>query len=684
MDKPRKYFTLPSILLIVSLLFVVITLVAPQGVLNNVQDANAQLDADAVCTQQYGQRCATVYVSTCRVLTCRQGIPPEDQPNCDKPTCSPSTRTTKCGDCLYEQSTGEGSPPGTPTPQCVASWNWAQCQANSGGLCTLNSSANYQSAEVVCGDYCTTGSWTNQTCGGGSCSPTEMYQTRSTNPSGCAYSTRCVADATCGGGETPYCGDGSVNQSSEQCDLGSGNGPFPATCSATCRINPPPSGGSYCGDGILDSSYTMNRAISTGNDDGYSSNSSVFDRTKNYGLAGEDNNTSYTYNSWFRFANIFIPKGSTVTNAKLNVRSSTETFGSGAINTLVRGVAEDNHVAPASAGDWVTDEGKHTSNSVSWGFTMQDSYGTLLTSPNFSSIIQEIINRSGWSSGNAIGIHWDENMGNVDVSQGWATYESSYAEPQLSITYVRPEGAEECDDGNNVNGDGCSAACQIERTPICPNGIVESPETCDDGNTTNGDGCSSTCQTESSPPICGDGEVNQPSEDCDGTTNCQEDCTIAECVDGSDNDGDLATDGSDLQCDEDCALTDTCGGGNGGCTGDGCGPCVGLGCDDSEDEETPVVWITATPKVVARGGTTLLDWGTDSTGAVTCTSNSDPDDTEWADDAIITQEGPGEGINITLDITGITTFSITCINSELEPGSASVDVVVLTIKEVRP
>jgi len=257
-----------------------------------------------------------------------------------------------------------------------------------------------------------------------------------------------------------------------------------------------------------------------------------------------------------------------------------------------------------------------------------------------------------------------------------------YQEPGCGNWIV--ESGETCDDGNLTSGDGCSATCQIERTPICPNGIVESPETCDDGNTTNGDGCSSTCQTESSPPICGDGEVNQPSEDCDGTTNCQEDCTIAECVDGSDNDGDLATDGSDLQCDEDCALTDTCGGGNGGCTGDGCGPCVGLGCDDSEDEETPVVWITATPKVVARGGTTLLDWGTDSTGAVTCTSNSDPDDTEWADDAIITQEGPGEGINITLDITGITTFSITCINSELEPGSASVDVVVLTIKEVRP
>ena len=51
---------------------------------------------------------------------------------------------------------------------------------------------------------------------------------------------------------------------------------------------------------------------------------------------------------------------------------------------------------------------------------------------------------------------------------------------------------EECDDGNNIDGDGCSALCQLE----CGNGDLDSGEECDDGNTTDGDGCSSTCQIE--------------------------------------------------------------------------------------------------------------------------------------------------------------------------------------------
>lgn len=79
---------------------------------------------------------------------------------------------------------------------------------------------------------------------------------------------------------------------------------------------------------------------------------------------------------------------------------------------------------------------------------------------------------------------------------------------------------EECDDGNNVDGDGCSADCKIdvitctgdydcdgddvcdllgsntcEPTETCGNGIKEFPERCDDGNTVSGDGCSNTCVT---------------------------------------------------------------------------------------------------------------------------------------------------------------------------------------------
>lgn len=56
--------------------------------------------------------------------------------------------------------------------------------------------------------------------------------------------------------------------------------------------------------------------------------------------------------------------------------------------------------------------------------------------------------------------------------------------------------AEQCDDGNTVSGDGCSATCRDEFGGMCGNMAVDTGETCDDGNTTDGDGCSSTCQDE--------------------------------------------------------------------------------------------------------------------------------------------------------------------------------------------
>ena len=68
---------------------------------------------------------------------------------------------------------------------------------------------------------------------------------------------------------------------------------------------------------------------------------------------------------------------------------------------------------------------------------------------------------------------------------------------------------DECDDGNNVNSDGCSAQClqetgwSCDSEPSicslvpCGDGILdETSEQCDDGNVVNGDGCSATCQTE--------------------------------------------------------------------------------------------------------------------------------------------------------------------------------------------
>jgi cysteine-rich repeat protein len=54
---------------------------------------------------------------------------------------------------------------------------------------------------------------------------------------------------------------------------------------------------------------------------------------------------------------------------------------------------------------------------------------------------------------------------------------------------------ENCDDGNTVAGDGCSAQCRREAVALggCGDGLLQAGEECDDGNRVGGDGCNPDC-----------------------------------------------------------------------------------------------------------------------------------------------------------------------------------------------
>src|SRR5699024_6492710 len=67
------------------------------------------------------------------------------------------------------------------------------------------------------------------------------------------------------------------------------------------------------------------------------------------------------------------------------------------------------------------------------------------------------------------------------------------------------EGTEQCDDGNLIPFDGCTASCTNEPScsggtcvAVCGDGVIlpGGTEECDDGNTIAGDGCSPSCTTE--------------------------------------------------------------------------------------------------------------------------------------------------------------------------------------------
>jgi len=117
-----------------------------------------------------------------------------------------------------------------------------------------------------------------------------------------------------------------------------------------------------------------------------------------------------------------------------------------------------------------------------------------------------------------------------------------------------------CDDGNSRNGDGCTSTCGIEPgwtctlgtsstastcSEICGDGIIfdKTNGKCDDGNVIDGDGCSSRCVTESNwsctggdstkkdtcRDVCGDGKVMLSSSTyCDDGNSLNNDgCTSA-------------------------------------------------------------------------------------------------------------------------------------------------------------
>ncbi len=111
---------------------------------------------------------------------------------------------------------------------------------------------------------------------------------------------------------------------------------------------------------------------------------------------------------------------------------------------------------------------------------------------------------------------------------------------------------ESCDDGNAVDGDGCSASCTIEDGFTCEgepsvcteqvaglecgDGVVASSEACDDGNTTDGDGCSASCVVEEGftcegePSACekvDDGGTDQPGGGDTDTSGEDEGCAVS-------------------------------------------------------------------------------------------------------------------------------------------------------------
>ena len=201
---------------------------------------------------------------------------------------------------------------------------------------------------------------------------------------------------------------------------------------------------------------TTTYTISTGADDGYATRSSSastvttynagFRHTSSKEFVGvqDDEGTNDYYAEYFRFNNIVAEQGATVQSAyfKINKRGYAGT--SSNHDFYVAALDADNQAAPTAASH--LNHSNYTTAQIAWGSNTDTGNGTIrsaangtvLSSPDIKTAIQEVLDRSGWSSGNSIVIAFYSKAaqpgGNNQMIYVEMYDDSGDVPPQLEIT----------------------------------------------------------------------------------------------------------------------------------------------------------------------------------------------------------------------------------------------------------
>jgi cysteine-rich repeat protein len=137
-------------------------------------------------------------------------------------------------------------------------------------------------------------------------------------------------------------------------------------------------------------------------------------------------------------------------------------------------------------------------------------FGTSAAAPHAAAVAALLLDRMPILTPELVGLALmeaavDLGQPGVDDSFGFGRIDALAAVDGLECGNGILDADEECDDGNSVDGDGCSRICQIETCFVCAgNPSVCTPDDgtpCDDGDScTNGDECAGG-ECASDPPI---------------------------------------------------------------------------------------------------------------------------------------------------------------------------------------
>ena len=238
-----------------------------------------------------------------------------------------------------------------------------------------------------------------------------------------------------------------------------------------------------------------------------------------------------------RFQNIEIPQAAIITNAYIEF----ETDEANSVTTNLEFFAQDTDNAQTfSKSSYDISSRVKTSASVQWNnVPVWNSVSEKHRSPDISRVIQQVVDRLGWLSGNSIVI--------IVTGSGERTAEAYDGESQnaalLVIEYTTEAPVYQCADGIDNDGDGS--------IDMVDSGCASASDTsefgdneCDDGIDNDGDGLTDAADqgcidlTGLDETNCGDGICEAE----ESWKTCSLDCVVPQCSDGIDNDADGFTD----------------------------------------------------------------------------------------------------------------------------------------------
>jgi len=183
---------------------------------------------------------------------------------------------------------------------------------------------------------------------------------------------------------------------------------------------------------------TITVQVNSSSDDCYVKRSGSTLLLNAYLPCGDFNSYDYDYESGMRFVNVTVPQGATIISAYLKLKGYSISGSYIIPTTRIIGENSSNPSTFSTYTDYVNRP--RTSIEVNW---TPSSWSTNVwyTSPNIKDIIQAIVNRADWSSGNALVLFWQHTLGWSGTEQ-WISAQS-YDDPGdpanapiLEITYT--------------------------------------------------------------------------------------------------------------------------------------------------------------------------------------------------------------------------------------------------------